>query len=212
MRALSATRSRSAPRTSARSSTASRRRSIPTCVGRADAPQLGRRSSGRELAGQAAGDQQTQHGVQATDRPGAMRDQVVVTFREQPQHRGVVLEYDGAELRVPQRDDRGGAGVVRVGLVDPARVEQPCTRRERRRHIEHESHRPRRAAAPTAHPCPTRLRSPNTAVRTVPRTPPTPRVGDARHARGVHRRVPRARRAPPRCVIPCGDRFRSRTH
>ena len=59
-----------------------------------DATQLGRGPGRGKLPGEPARDQLTQDGVEATDRPGAMRDQVVVTFREEPQHRRMVLEHD----------------------------------------------------------------------------------------------------------------------
>jgi len=39
--------------------------------------------------GKAAGDEMTQHRVQPTDRPGSLRDQLVVALGQQAQHRGV---------------------------------------------------------------------------------------------------------------------------
>jgi hypothetical protein len=65
-----------------------------------------------------------------------MRDQVVVTLREQAQHRRVILECDDPQFRVSQRHDRSGSSVVRVGLVAARVVEEPHPRREGRRHVE----------------------------------------------------------------------------
>jgi hypothetical protein len=74
----------------------------------------------------------------AGDRPlGCVRDQIVVSLREQPQHGRVILEPHGPQLRMPQRNHRRRAGIARVGLGDPRRVQQPRTRRQRRRHIQH---------------------------------------------------------------------------
>ena len=53
-------------------------------------------SGGRQMRGEAAGDEHAQHGVQATDRPGAARDQVVVTFGEEAQHRRMIIGPDDA--------------------------------------------------------------------------------------------------------------------
>ena len=104
---------------------------------RLDATQLARRPCRRKVPGEPTCDELTQHGVETTDRSGAMRDQVMVTFREEPQHRRVILEPNDPQSRVPQRDDRSRAGIVRVGLVTASIVEQPHPRGERRRHVEH---------------------------------------------------------------------------
>ena len=102
-----------------------------------DATQLGCGPCRGKVLGKPTGDELTQHRMQATDRPGPMRDQVVVTFREESQHCRVVLEADDTQFRVAQRHDRRGSGVVRVGLVAPRVVEQADPRRECRWHIEH---------------------------------------------------------------------------
>jgi hypothetical protein len=52
----------------------------------------------------------------------------MVTVREQSQDCRVIDGTDRAELGVTQRDDRGGAGVMRVGLVGASRVEEPHPR------------------------------------------------------------------------------------
>ena len=57
--------------------------------------------------------------------------------RQQAQHRGVIDRGDPPQPVVAQRHDRGGPGVVRVGLVGAARVEQPDPCRQGRRHVEH---------------------------------------------------------------------------
>ena len=112
-----------------------------------------------------------QQGVEATDRPGAERDQVVAPVGEQAQHRGVIPRPDDAQCRVPQRDDRGGAGVVRrrscrcaacrgAGLGPTAPVEHRAR-----------SHRPRRVVGPAAPPVPVAPSiAQHRAVRTAQRT------------------------------------------
>jgi hypothetical protein len=60
-----------------------------------------------------------------------------MTAGQQPQHLAMILERDRPEVPVAQRDDRGGASVVRVGLALAARVQESRSRRQRRRNINH---------------------------------------------------------------------------
>ena len=102
-----------------------------------DATKLAGSTSSRKALGEAAGDEQAQHCVEATDGPSAVRDQVVVTFREQAQQRRVILEANGPQFRVPQRNNRSRPSVVRVGLVAPCVVEKPNPCRQCGWHVEH---------------------------------------------------------------------------
>ena len=135
-------------------------------------------ASGAQSAARTARNQQAEQGVEPTDRPGPGRGEVVVTVRQQAQHRGMIGRSDRTQPGVSQRDDRRGPGVVRVGLVGPTRVEQPHPRRQRRRHIHdaltggdellrEQRTRDRR-----------RLRPPRCAARTVPRTATAGRVAN----------------------------------
>jgi hypothetical protein len=90
-----------------------------------------------------------------------VRDQVVVTFREQAQQRRVILEGNGPQFRVPQRDNRGRPSVVGVGLVATCVVEKPNPCRQCGWHVEHgltsrdELLGSQRARAGCAFDCPT---------------------------------------------------------
>jgi len=54
-----------------------------------------------------------------------------VTVRQHAQYRSMVNRADGTPPGVTQRDDRGGASIVRVGLVGATSVEQSHPRRQR---------------------------------------------------------------------------------
>jgi hypothetical protein len=75
--------------------------------------------------------------MQTTDRLGAQSGEVVVAVRQEPQHRSVIDTDDVPKSGVAQRDDRRCPGVVRVGLVGAAGVEQPDPGRQCRGDIEH---------------------------------------------------------------------------
>lgn len=71
-------------------------------------------------------DQQTQQRVEPADRAGPVGGDLVIAIGEQPEHDAVLIEAaDDIQRRCAPTHDRGGAGVVRVGLVDRATLEQP---------------------------------------------------------------------------------------
>lgn len=62
----------------------------------------------------------------------------MITVSQQTQHDPVLIETgDDVQCRVPPRNDRYRAGIVRVGLVDPPVVQQAHPGRQLRRHINH---------------------------------------------------------------------------
>ena len=137
MRPWSSTSARSMRRTSSRNSTAIRLRSIPIAIVRSELAELGCGPFRREILRQSAFDHLAQHRVQPTDRPGPSRGELVMPTCQQPQHLPVILERDRPQIPVPQRDDRRGTRVVRVGLVlaarSPTTAPAPTTRRAHRR-------------------------------------------------------------------------------
>jgi len=93
--------------------------------------------AGAEGPAGAALDEQAQHGMEATHAAGALGAELVVAVRQQPQHDAVFAVGTHAVQRgVADRDDGRGAGVVGVGLVDPAVVHQPDPGRELRGYID----------------------------------------------------------------------------
>ena len=80
----------------------------------------------RQRLARATLDQQTQQGMQPTDRASPVGGDLMVTIGQQAQHHPVFIETgDNVQQRVVPRNDRCRAGVVGVGLVDPAALEQP---------------------------------------------------------------------------------------
>jgi hypothetical protein len=75
--------------------------------------------------------------VDPADRSRARGDEVVVSLRQQPQHRSVVLEADLSQPRVAEGDDGSRAGIVAVGLVTVVVVQQPHTGSKLRWHVDH---------------------------------------------------------------------------
>jgi hypothetical protein len=102
-----------------------------------DAPQDPPGTLGRPQSSRAARSEPTQQRLQTTDRLSAQSGEVVVAVRQQTQHRSVINRDDVPQSGVAQCDDRGCPGVVRVGLVGAAGVEQPDLGRRCRGGIEH---------------------------------------------------------------------------
>jgi len=85
----------------------------------------------------AALDEQAQQGMEATHAAGALGGELVVAVRQQPQHDAVfAVGAHAVQCGVAESDDGSGAGVVGVGLVDPAVVHQPDPGRELRGYID----------------------------------------------------------------------------
>jgi hypothetical protein len=103
---------------------------------RADGTQRLGGSISRKSLRETAFDQLADQRVEPVDGLGAGPGQLVMSIGEQAQLLRVISGADLAELGVTHRDHRGGAGVMRVGLVVVARVQQPHPRRERRRDID----------------------------------------------------------------------------
>ena len=140
-------------------------------VGGLDATQLGGGSGGGKPFREPTGGELAQQGVEAADRPGAVRDQVVVTLGEQAQHarsdprdrRPAVVSGATRRPRPSGRRGRRSCRCARCRGAAPA-PRAPAARRA-------PSRRRRRAVGPTTRRCRSHLRSPSTAVRTRPRTP-----------------------------------------
>ncbi len=86
---------------------------------------------GRKRPGKPSFSQLGQHGVQGADDSGALRHQVVVAVGQQTQNGVMILGGHGPQVAVTQRHYRGGAGVVSVGLVTTAPIQQPDPGRQR---------------------------------------------------------------------------------
>jgi hypothetical protein len=64
--------------------------------------------------------------MEATHAAGALGGELVVAVRQQPQHDAVfAVGAHAVQCGVAESDDGSGAGVVGVGLVDPAVAHQP---------------------------------------------------------------------------------------
>jgi hypothetical protein len=73
--------------------------------------------------------------VEPTTRPVTRPSRIEMCFRQQPQHRDVILASHRRERWCTERRDRNRAGVVRIVLVRPARPENTYPRRQRRRYV-----------------------------------------------------------------------------
>lgn len=92
---------------------------------------------GAQTLGKLAFSEETQGGVQPAHHTCAASDQIVMPFRQQPQHRCMVLDSDIVKVAFAQRDDRHRTGVVTVRLVGLLVVQQANTRGQLRWHIDH---------------------------------------------------------------------------
>ena len=163
----------------------------------------GQRAAGATL------DEQAQQGVQPADRAGPLGGDLMVAIGQQPQHDPMlIIGRDDVQRRCAPRHDRRRTGVVGVGLVDPAPLEQPHPRRQLGWHIDHMltgadellgEHRPhprRPFDRPRARLEPCRpLQQP---ASLMPISVDTDRVND--RSRNGRRR--------PRCGTPCAGRSR----
>ena len=163
----------------------------------------GQRAAGASL------DEQAQQGVQPADRTGPLGGDLMVAIGQQAQHDPMlVVRRDDVQRRCAPRHDRRRAGVVGVGLVDPAPLEQPHPSRQLRVAHRPRARRRRRAAGRASPPSPSPLRRPTCAARTVSPTP-TAGFADADQPRhGSCRRPSRSGRRRPPCATPCAGRSR----
>jgi hypothetical protein len=157
-----------------------------------------------------------EHGMQPTDRPGPLRDQLMVTFGQQAQHRGVVFDLHDPQPRMTQRHDRRRASIVAVGLVAALSVKDPNPSREPGRHIHdvfaggdelprQQRTNPRRALdCPTTRFEPSRERQQTVALLTIGADPDLVdhllgRVEDRGHVRTLMRIDPDDEHRTPPC-------------
>jgi len=90
-----------------------------------------------DLAGEPAGDQRAQHGMQPAGDLGPGAAQIAVAPGPDPHHRRVIFGADLSDRRRAQRGDGDRAGVVRVVLVRRPGGEQPYPGRELGLHVGH---------------------------------------------------------------------------
>ena len=157
-----------------------------------------------------AGNQLTQRCMEPADDLVAGPGKITMALGPHLQHDGVAIDGHLLAALGPQRRHRDRAGIVRVGLVRVAGLQQPDPGSQLGLHIAAPARRRRPAAGPAAGPARGRLPPPRSApARPAPRQPAS-RPGPGRPAPAACPAAPRPRRPPPRCASPYAGRSRSR--